>query len=227
MPKVHVVIPNYNNYHLINELLFSLYKFESENIDSILVVDDCSTDEEVFTGLNWWKSNGMLPLEILNLDDNRGFLLTSNLGLKIQNIQPADDVVILIGTGVKIYGKFVSQIVQQLTQCQKSLIGGVLYTHNTGWNCFGNKIFPYLEGWFLATTISSWKDLGYFDERYVPHIFEDVDLSTTAISKGYDLIPLNSSNLIHLAGQSINYSHERDEQTRINQKKFENKWMTK
>ena len=122
-------------------------------------------------------------------------------------------------------GKFISQIIQHRTQCQKSLVGGVLYQHDTGWNRFGDKLFPYLEGWLLATTVGGWLDLEYFDEQYAPQIFEDVDISTTAIEKGYKLIPLNSPNLLHIAGQSITYTEERHEQTRINQRKFETKWI--
>lgn len=223
MTDIHVVIPNYNHYHLINELLFSLYKYERENIISILVVDDASTDEEVKTGLTWWKNNGMLPLHVITNKENIGFLRTANIGLRYYLSLSPNDVLILFGTGTKVTGKFISQAVQQLTQCQ--LVGGVLYEQDTGWNRFGKQVFPYLEGWLLATTVVGWQDLGYFDERYSPQIFEDVDLSTTAIEKGYKLVPLNSPSLFHTAGQSINYTEERHKQTRINQKKFMEKWV--
>jgi len=225
--NVHIIIPNFNHYHLVNELLFSLYKYERENISDILVVDDASTDLEVKTGLNWWKNNGMLPLYVSTNSKNQGFLLTANEGLRDRSgldTTSLEDILILFGTGTKVYGKFIQQIVQHLTQ-ERSLVGGVLYQHDTGWNRFGDKVFPYLEGWLLATTVGGWLDLGYFDERYTPCIFEDVDISTTAIEKGYKLIPLNSPSLFHTAGQSINYTEERHEQTRINQKKFGDKWI--
>ena len=35
---------------------------------------------------------------------------------------------------------------------------------STGWNKFGEKIFPYLEGWLLATTSKGWAELGYFEK---------------------------------------------------------------
>jgi len=69
--------------------------------------------------------------------------------------------------------------------------------------------------------------LGYFDERYSPCDFEDVDLSTQARRKFYTLVALNSPALRHIGGQSIGYNPKREEQTKINQKKFEEKWVTK
>jgi GT2 family glycosyltransferase len=91
----------------------------------------------------------------------------------------------------------------------------------------GDKIFPYLEGWLLATTAESWKELGYFDERYAPHIFEDIDLSTTALSLGMQLVPLNNPNLSHAGGGTITYTEQRHELTRVNMKKFGEKWTNK
>ena len=67
--------------------------------------------------------------------------------------------------------------------------------------------------------------LNYFDERYVPHDFEDVDLSTTALSLGMELIPLNNPGLQHIGGQSIGYSPAREAITRTNLKKFGDKWI--
>ena len=67
--------------------------------------------------------------------------------------------------------------------------------------------------------------MGYFDDRYAVSDFEDVDLSTTAVSLGYNLVPLNNPGLVHLGGKSIGYSPEREARTRINQEKFEEKWI--
>ena len=107
---------------------------------------------------------------------------------------------------VRIHGKFVSQIKEIVTNSPKSLVGGVLYSKDTGWNKFGDKIFPYLEGWLLATTVGNWKELGYFDERFSPCDFEDVDLSTTALSLGYELVPLNNPGLVHMGAGTLGYN---------------------
>jgi GT2 family glycosyltransferase len=224
--KTHIVIPCYNHYELTNQLLFSLYQREVQNIDSVLVVDDSSTDEEVLAGLRWWGKQGILPLSSLSLSVNKGFLRTAKEGMKlVTSRQDRTDLLILMSNDVKIQGKFVSQIQDIVTNNPKSLVGGILYTQDTGWNKFGNKIFPYLEGWLLATTIGNWKELEYFDDCYSPCDFEDVDLSTTALSRGYELVPLNNPALVHMGGGTIGYNPEREKQTKINQKKFEEKWL--
>ncbi len=225
MDKVSIVIPVYNHYALTNKMLYSLQKKEKESIGKILVIDDCSPDEEVQTGLAWWKSQWDV-IEVVRNETNLGFLQSSNKGMKMVTGNP-DEIVILLSNDVEIYGKFIFQIQEQLQFETRKLIGGVIYAHDTGWNRFGNEIFPYIEGWLLATTKAGWGDLGYFDERYSPCDFEDVDLSTQARRKFYTLVALNSPALRHIGGQSIGYNPKREEQTKINQKKFEEKWVTK
>jgi hypothetical protein len=226
--KVHIVIPNYNNYHLIHELLWNLYRKEKENISSILVVDDRSTSEEVKPGLDWWVNSKMLPLHWMTMNNTDGFLQTANEGLQtvagLDETKP-DDIIILLSTDVIVGAKFISQICDILNGNSGSLVGGVLYSHNTGWNTFGDRIFSYLEGWLLATTVQNWAKLDYFDERYSPNDFEDIDLSTTALSLGMELVPLNNVGIKHLGGKTLGYSPAREKITRINQEKFRSKWI--
>lgn len=223
--KVSIVIPVYNHYALTNKMLYSLQKKEKESIGKILVIDDCSPDEEVQTGLAWWKSQWDV-IEVVRNETNLGFLQSSNKGMKMVTENP-DEIVILLSNDVEIYGSFIWQIQEHFQRETKKLVGGVIYTHDTGWNKFGDKIYPYVEGWLLATTKANWEELGYFDERYSPCDFEDVDLSTQARRKFYTLVALNSPALRHIGGQSIGYNPKREEQTKINQKKFEDKWTTK
>lgn len=223
--KVIVVIPHYNNFDLLHARLWELYKHEKDNINYVLVVDNGSTEESTKGGLRWWadfKIKTNFDVRVIRTEENIGFLKASNLGLQYPEIS-SDDVVILLSNDVIIRGKFIEQIIDSVSNV-KSLVGGILYTQDTGWNTFESKTYPYLEGWLLATSLQNWIELDFFDELYAPHIFEDIDLSTTALSKGYELIPLNNPNLHHMAGQSIKYTPERDELTKVNQKKFFEKW---
>ena len=224
---VHVVIPIFNNYPMLHELLWKLQRIEGKNISSITLVDDCSPDPEVAGGMKWWASEygSKFPIHILRNSDNLGFLLTSNGGLQyVCNKNNDADIVILLNTDVKINYPFIQQIKDIIEVNPKSLIGGILYTQSTGWNVFNDKIYPYIEGWLMATTVSGWKELDYLDERYTPCDFEDVHLSTKALSLGYELAPLNNPGIFHVGGASIGYTDKRLEQTKINQKKFEEAW---
>jgi hypothetical protein len=223
--NVHIVMPCKNHWELTHERLWELYRKERENISSILLIDDGSTDEEVKTGIQWWKDNNMLPVESFHLQSSVGFLLASNIGLKMKcSSVPEEDIVILQSNDVKVMGKFVSQITGILTTPQR-LVGGILYSHDTGWNKFGDRIFPYLEGWLLATNVNGWKALNYFDEYFAPQDYEDMDLSTTALMFGWELFPLNNVGLVHIGAQTYGYNTARETNTKINQKKFEEKWV--
>lgn len=232
MNKAIVIIPHYNRWDLSHARLWELYKHEKENINYVLLINDSSTDEQTDGGLNWWidfKLKTGFDFRVIHTEENVGFLRACNIGLTYVKLEEkeADTPVILLSNDVLIRGKFIEQIIDTLSNV-KSLMGGVLYTQDTGWNKFGDKVFQYLEGWLLATTWSNWKELGGgFDPIYVPHDYEDIDLSTTALTKGYELVPLNNVNLQHLGGQSIGFSPEREKITNENKKKFEAKWVTK
>ncbi len=229
-PKVHIVIPVYNHADLIHNLLWQLQRKERKSISSILLVDDASTDPEIPNLLKWWASEygSPFPIRVVTNKKNMGFLLSSNEGIRtVLGFEGINwgDVIILMSTDIKVMTEFIPQVTEILSQ-PKRLVGGVLYTHDTGWNRFGDKIFPYLEGWLLACTVDGWTSLGLFDERYATNDFEDIDLSTTALLNGAELVPLNNPGIMHRGGGSIGYGEDRLKQTNINKKKFEEKWCT-
>jgi len=221
--KVSIVIPHKDHWELTHALLFSLFKLENQNIYEILLVDDGSQDSATIGGEQWWMHNGMFtcPVRVIRLDENVGFLRAANKGLK----KASGEVIVLLSNDVQIGEPFISKITATLTDNARRLIGGKLYSHDTGWNKFGDRLFPYLEGWLLAATADGWKDLGYLDERFGISDYEDVDLSTTAISKGYELFPLNIGGIVHMGGQTIGYNDVRLARTLENQKIFRQKWI--
>lgn len=218
--NVSIVIPVFNNYNQLHQLLFDLYQ-QCNSVNEVVVVNDASTDETVYSGLSWWKTTGMLPIREIRSKENRGFLRTANIGLK----RATGDVLILISTDVRVKGDIIQEVLKILNADDFSLVGGVYYEHDTGWNRFGKSIYPYLEGWLLAANRNSWETLGYFDTRYVPNDFEDVDLSTNARQLGMSLKALPPGMAFHIGGQSIGYNPERETLTKSNQKKFQEKWV--
>ena len=219
-----IVIPIYKNWKLCHDLLNDLRKHEQGNIDEVIVVDDYSQSAEVDGGLGFWVDAQLIPVTVINNEENVGFTLSSNIGLRhaTQTANP-DDCIFLISSDVRVGAKFLDGASQILTS-QKSLVGHRLLTGNTGWNTFDGKVFPYLEGYFLACTAYGWADLGYFDNNYAPHDFEDVDISTNAASLGYKLIPLNNPMITHLGGRSIGFGREREAVTERNSQYFKWKW---
>jgi GT2 family glycosyltransferase len=226
--KVHIIIPTYNHWEMTHNLLWQLSRKEKENIDTVLVLNDGSIDGgETESGLKWWEEHKVLPVSIINLPFNVGFLRVANIGLLSFQENNPEDIVILFSNDVLVNGEFISQICDIIDGNSSSLIGGILYSHDTGWNKFGEKLFPYLEGWLLATTVQNWVKLDYFDGRYIPSDFEDVDLSTTALSLGMELVPLNNVGLVHKGAATIGYNETRLANTKKNQKLFGEKWIGK
>lgn len=220
--KVSFVIPTYNHYALLHQILYDIYQTCSL-VDEVLVVNDASTDEDVYNGLAWWKKAEMLPIREIRLETNHMFLKASNIGLK----KAVGDVIILISNDVRVRKDVSTEIYKILSDVPHSIVGGRLLDFDTGWNKFDYHLFPYLEGWLLATTKTNWKELKYFDERFSPSDMEDIDLSTTALKLGYGLIPLPEGYTQHLGGQSIGFSPEREAITIANKEKFRKKWIIK
>jgi len=220
-----IVIPIYKNWGLCQSLLNDLRKNEKGNIGEIYVVDDCSNDAEVDGGLDFWTQVNLIPVTVLRNEENLGFTLSSIRGLHYAcSRSKDDDVVYLISSDVRINSKFLDAS-SQIAISQKALVGHRLLSGNTGWNSFDGKVYPYLEGYFLACTAKGWMDLEYFDPSYAPHDFEDVDLSTKAVSLGYKLIPLNNPMISHLGGRSIGFGQERETVTDRNREYFRKKWV--
>lgn len=225
--RIHIVMPMFNNWNLTHSRLWELYKYEKDNISSVLIIDNGSFDDAVEGGLHWWKTENLLPISVVRFEENVGFLLASNDGIKAacNIVDYPNDIIILLSNDVQISGKFIDHIINIFNRNSDSLVGGVLYSTDTGWNKFGDRLFPYLEGWLLAARVVSWYDLEYFDEIFVPSDYEDIDLSTKALENGYELVPLNNPALVHLGAQTLKYGPERETRTKINQKKFEAKWV--
>jgi GT2 family glycosyltransferase len=213
------VILNYDGWEMTHRLLFDIYQ-NCTRPDEVLIVNNGCKKKESFEGTAWWIENGMLPVRELRIEENIGFLLGANEGLK----EADTDIICLVSNDVRIHKDIVTHIDYQIRNCYKSLIGGRLLDWDTGWNTFGNKMFPYVEGWLLATTKDNWKELNYFDELYVPNDMEDLDLSATAKNLNYMLVSLPEDYTSHHGAQTISYGSPREELTKRNKEKFRQKW---
>ena len=214
--KFSFVIPAYNNWALLHALLFDIYK-NCSTPHEVIVMNNNSTEESFQLGIEWWENTGLLPINHVVNKENVGFLLNSNVGLKIAT----GDVICLVSTDVRIHRDIVGHWIGQ-----NSLTGGRLLDWDTGWNTFKGKIYPYLEGWILTTIKDNWKDLGYFDEQYAPNDMEDVDISTKALSTGRISLEVYPEGFVsHIGAQTIGFSDAREAITIKNKEKFKKKWV--
>ncbi len=216
--KVSFVIPTHNRFDLLNQLLVDIHEFTKP--DEVIIVDDCS-DEKTQNGIWWWSHN--FGVKVFRPIKNLGFLKASNYGMK----KATGGIICLISTDVRIHRDFIYWMKDELKLNPKKLMGGRLLDWDTGWNTFNGKTHIYLEGWILATGKEQWEELGYFDERYTPNDYEDIDLSTTAFKMKYTLSEFPMGSVSHVGAQSIPYGEARETITKINKEKFKEKWYTK
>jgi len=204
----------------------SLYNHIPEQHE-IFLVDDASTEEGIAGGVSWWqKTVNRHKIYYIRNEENRGFGYSMNKGCK-GAIKQGCDVVALLSNDVEVYNDFATPLEQQLTAEPNVFIGAELLYNDTGWNVLPNCVtVPYANGWFLACTAETWKDIGGFDLRYGLFDYEDICISLTAMMKGHPLRALDkSARMRHLGGQTI-YSLYPDRMVRTlkNKELFIEKW---
>lgn len=221
MSSVSVVLLTHNHWPLCHQALWDLYKNCKESLAEVVIVNDASTDSDYYDGLSWWKKQNLLPIRELRLKEGHHFIKAANKGMA----KASGDVLILLSNDVRVFGDICKDIADILDHDPKCLVGGKLLNFDTGWNTFDGKVFPYIEGWLMACTKDAWNEFGGMDVNLAPHDFEDVDLSTTAVSLGYSLIAIDANKTQHIGAQTIGYNPEREALTRRNREKFKEKWI--
>jgi GT2 family glycosyltransferase len=200
-----------------------IHKFLSEDVEVILV-NDASTETDCDGGVAFWQqADTRQKVRYIKNKKNLGFGGSMNRGAKVAD----GEILVFLSNDVVITNNFAGQIERIIENEENVLIGGriVYWVYwDSGWNKFNNTIFPYCEGWLLACTKEVWDNLGGFDPRYRPYDYEDVDLSTTAISKGYKLVGLDSPHLNHIGGATAKYNEKRLAITHRNKELFAEKW---
>jgi GT2 family glycosyltransferase len=174
----------------------------------IILVDDCSTDENIAGAMGFWTNQSKHSVIPIKTPKNLGFGGAMNHGAK----RATEDVYVFLSNDVQLLYDFVPDVLEKISENKKCLVGNELYNYDTGWNVLRihgkPMMFMYLAGYFLACTN-----------------YEDVDLSTTAIMKGYKLVPLNSKRLLHASGQTVRRVRpDRESITYRNQQRFIGKW---
>jgi GT2 family glycosyltransferase len=223
--RFSIIIPCYKHPDLANQILMDIYQ-NCPTVDEVIVVDDASKDVKTSACYDFWKTVQSFPLRVIELEENVGFLKASNRGLR----EATGDIIALISSDVRIKKDLKKAVSEIMSPHDKVLLGGRLLDYDTGWNCFDGRIFPYIEGWALIMAKMGWTMLGYFDEQFAPHDFEDVDLSTEAINAGCELkafAPWQGDVLEHMVAQTIGYSDERRAITEAHRELFRAKWVTK
>lgn len=241
-PLVSIIIPVYNQWEYTYNCLLSIKKNTTNVSYEIIIADDVSQDDT--KRISEYVKN----IKVLRNEKNLGFLLNCKNAAQYAkgkyihflnndtNVQEnwLSSLIELIESDEAI-GMVGSKLVYANGKLQEA--GGIIWGDASGWN-FGNlddpekpeynyvKDVDYISGASILIRTSLWKEIGGFDERYVPAYFEDSDLAFEVRKHGYRVVYQPRSVVVHFEG----ISHGTDVNSGIksyqvkNKEKFIKKW---
>jgi len=211
LPKVSVIIVNYNGKIFLEKCLNSLSKVNYENFE-IIVVDNNSTDGSIeFVTKNYPS------IILLKLNSNKGFAEPNNIGAKIAN----GKYLLFLNNDTIVTQNFISEMVQviendkKIAICQSLLLKpdesvdssgdfidqlGVVYNSTR----IPDEIreISSARGASMLIRKSIFDILEGFDEKFYVS-FEDVDLGWRTWMIGYKVMLTPKSVVYHTGSQTI------------------------
>ena len=241
-PQVSIIIPAYNQFDYTYHCLESILKNSGECTYEILLANDCSTDltariEEIIEGIR-----------VITNESNMRFLLNCNNAAKLAK----GKYILFLNNDTQVQENWLLPLVELMEKNptigmigSKLLYadgylqeaGGIMWKDASAWN-YGNRQNPndsefnyvrevdYISGAAIMIRTSLWREIGGFDERFVPAYCEDSDLAFEVRRHGYKVVYQPQSVVVHFEGISngtdVNAGQKKYQVD--NQKKFHEKW---
>lgn len=242
IPLVSIVIPVYNQWDYSYSCLKSILLNTEQIPYEIIIADDMSNDET--TRISDYIEN----VHVVRDGINRGFLLNCNNAAKqargkyiffLNNDTNVQEnwlkcLVDLVENNSKI-GMVGSKLIYPDGRLQEA--GGIIWNDASGWN-YGRlddpskpeynyvKEVDFISGAAIMIRESLWRQIGGFDERYVPAYYEDADLAFEVRKHGYLVVLEPNSIVVHFEGIShgVNTSTGIKAHQVVNKERFLEKW---
>lgn len=244
-PIVSIIIPVYNHLDYTYNCLKSLQLTISDTYAyEIIVVDDCSIDETAL-----FFANNVKGVTYLRNADNKGFLLSSNLGAELAK----GKFICFLNNDVQVKSNWIEYLINTFEDETVGLVGSKLIYANGMLQEAGGIVFndanaanygryddienpsynyaretDYCSGASIMLLKEDFEKLGHFDLRYTPAYYEDTDLCFSVrhiLNKKVIYQPF--SEVIHFEGISSGTDVEKHPVKKyqsINKLKFCEKW---
>lgn len=222
MKKVAVVIPNYNGIEYMDRCLKALENQKYKKFE-VVIVDNGSSDESYNV-----KGKYKLDLNVINLDQNYGFSVAVNTGIKATNAE----YVILLNNDAFATPNFVENLVGRMDSDEKIFSAQALmlqenrkelvdsagdYFCAMGWGFSRGKdglmskyigkanVFSSCAGAAIYRK-SILDEIGLFDEEFFAYL-EDVDIGYRARLAGYKNVLVPEAMVFHVGSGSTGARH--------------------
>ena len=217
---VSMVIPTYNGRELLARHLPMVVETLATHPPGgeVIVVDDGSTDDTAA-----WLETRSSPVRVVSLERNRGFGAACAAGIRAAR----NDTVILLNTDVSVQAGFLPPLIQALAPKDVFAAGSLALGpegNNVTENLkvprldLGRLKFEKIEGLslpdcrarlraprptlfatggFMALKRALFLEMGGFDPLFRPFYYEDADLCWRAWKRGYRVLLVPDSVVIH------------------------------
>lgn len=243
-PKVSIIIPVYNQIHYTYACLKSILENTNNVSYEIIIANDCSTD--ITSKIEEFVEN----INVITSEKNLRFLLNCNNAAKYAK----GEYILFLNNDTQVQKNWLSSLVS-LIESDKSIgmvgsklvypdgrlqeAGGIIWSDASGWN-YGRLSDPqdseysyvkecdYISGAAMMIRHELWKEIGGFDERFVPAYCEDSDLAFEVRKHGYKVMLQPTSIVVHFEGISNGTdiaSGQKSYQVK-NTEKFREKWQS-
>ncbi|RZK45174.1 MAG: glycosyltransferase family 2 protein [Hymenobacter sp.] len=221
MQKVSVIIPVYNQWHLVKRNVDALLLFDKIHIAEIIIVDDCSPEKNVF------EFNNEL-VKVISNEHNKGYAGTVNNGLK----KAHSSIVVLLDSDAYPICPFIENLLAMYAA--DTSLGCIGFQtiddegNKTGSYTFEPSLLGLLVGQQLEMRLNIKKsndvipyscsvsfrkacleDLGYLNEKDFPVLDADFDISMHIHRSKWKLIIADDITVSHSGGHSYKINYKR------------------
>ena len=160
--KIGILVVAYNAEETLSKVLDRIPSEFAQQIDSILVCDDASTDNTHQVALNY-QSGSNLPLTIVRHDLNLGYGGNQKTGYQWALEKNLDAVILLHGDG-QYAPEYLPQMVEPITSGRADVVFGSRMITQGGarkggmplYKYVGNKILTYLQNRLAKVSLTEW-----------------------------------------------------------------------
>jgi len=220
MPRVAVVVLNYQGENLLPGLLESLESTDYQNL-KIYLVDNASTDNSLSLAENWLSR---LPMEIIRNDENLLFSKGNNVGIKAA-MESGSDFIFLLNNDTIVPATLISELINFMDKNLEVGISGPMIHFgspagviwgaggmvSTWWGLVRHRGIrakdtgqfsepvevDYISGAAMMIRRDVIEKVGMLDENF-PMYYEDTDFCFRARKAGFEVWYVPTSPLIHL-----------------------------